>query len=271
MKYKIFILLSIIFLSAIFCSRKISASEHSFFTLENSLYVLKINDFQKYNIQPYVSERLETVQEIAKKTNAFAVINGGFFDPENMKTISYVIKDGKIVVNPQLNENLTQNETLKPYLDKIFNRSEVRINNCFGQTTFDITKHNDNNALGCTLVHSIQAGPELLPDMNLEKEFFILKQNGKIVKSSAGVLNKTARAAIGIKGKELYLIVTKEGSKIDIYEFKNLLKKLQLDKAMAFDGGSSVSLYLNDCGRKIFITGLSDGGSRKIKSALVIR
>ncbi|MFA6989099.1 MAG: phosphodiester glycosidase family protein [Candidatus Gastranaerophilaceae bacterium] len=269
MKYKNLIFLPIILLIIVFCSQ-ISASEYSFFIFKNSIYVLKISDVQKYNIQPYISEKLETVSEIAKKTNAFAVINGGFFDPKNMKTISYVVKDGQIIADPALNENLTESKALQSHLNKIYNRSELRINDCFGRTKFDIARHNLCGPLGCYVVHSIQAGPQLLPYMDLEDEFFVLKQNGKIVRNSAGVLNKTARAAIGIKGNELYLIVTKEESKMNIYEFQTLLKKLNLDKAMAFDGGSSVSLYLNDCGKQTLVKGMSDGGLRKIKSALVL-
>jgi exopolysaccharide biosynthesis protein len=269
MKYKNLIFISIVSIFT-FWGTSLSASEYSFLTVKNSLYILKISDTKKYNIQSYISEKLETVEDIAKKTNAFAVINGGFFDPKNMKTVSYIIEDGQIAANPTLNEKLTESIALKPYLEKIYNRAEFRVYNCFGKTTFDITKHNDKTAFGCKIVHSIQAGPQLLPEMNLEDEFFILKQNGKVIKQSAGVLVKTARAAIGIKKDQLYIMVTKEDAKLDIYELQSLIKTLKLDKAMAFDGGSSVSFYLNDCGKKRYVTGLSDSGLRQIKSALVI-
>ena len=240
------------------------------FEHKNGLYVLSF-DINSFIIEPYVSENLETVDSIAKKTGAFAAINTGFFDPKNKQTISFVTENGKILANPYDNNNLTCNVELKPHLDKIFNRGELRLYNCNGQFKTDINYRNSEKMSDCLLSMTTQAGPILLPELDLEKEFFILKQDGKIVRQSANVLGKTARSGMGYKGKEIYFFVTDNDNPMTIYEFQNKVKELNLLKALAFDGGGSVSLFVNDNeNNPFYISAEVKGESRRIKSALLL-
>lgn len=239
--------------------------------LDNNVHILKLKKNNK-NISyiPYLSTTLESVEDISKKTNSFAVINTGYFDPNNQKTISYIYKNGNLIADPQDNKNLVSNNLLLPHLDKIFNRAEFRINDCRGKKDYEITFHQAPQKPNCKLIHSLQAGPIILPDMNLEKEFFILKQDNKIIRQSAGVMNKTARSAIGYDDKNIYLIAIENKPGMTIKELSLFVKKLGLKKAMAFDGGSSTSFYLNLPNKKINIKSAKDSNARKIKSALII-
>ena len=88
---------------------------------ENGFYIVKIK-LSSSRIEPYVSGKLETVYDIAQKTNAKLVINTGFFDGKNQKTVSFITKNGHIIANPSENENLITNDTLKLYLQNIYNR-----------------------------------------------------------------------------------------------------------------------------------------------------
>ena len=88
------------------------------FIVDDDFYIVKI-PIQTVKITPYVSDGLETVFDIAQKTQAKIVINAGFFDAKNQKTVSYVFKDKKIVANPVKNENLINNDELKPYLEEV--------------------------------------------------------------------------------------------------------------------------------------------------------
>jgi exopolysaccharide biosynthesis protein len=63
------------------------------------------------------------------------------------------------------------------------------------------------------------------------------------------------------------LIITNKNPK-NIYEVKDLCQKLELERAMAFDGGSSTSMnYKNS----IDIVSTSDLGGRMLKSFMIIK
>lgn len=95
-------------------------------------------------------------------------------------------------------------------------------------------------------------GPQLLPNLRLEEEFFILKdKDGNVIKESASVLHKTARTLIGLKTleggeQEIHIFIVTNEHPMDIYESRDLCASYGLDSAMAFDGGSSTSLNYKD-------------------------
>ena len=70
----------------------------------------------------------------------------------------------------------------------------------------------NNEPINGRLIASAQAGPMLLPDLRLEEEFFIVRnENGSVIRESASVLHKCARTLIGLKGKTVHIfIVTTE-------------------------------------------------------------
>ena len=179
----------------------------------DDIYVVEVDTSKSKNkLKPYYVKELKTNKEVYEETGARLVVNAGFFDPKNQKSVSFVTIDGQVVLNPQNNENLMGNEALKPFLDKILNRSEFRIlEDEKGKLIYDIAHHNDPIQEGYTIKHSIQAGPMLFPDLKLEEEFFVLVKDGKIVSESASSLHRYARTAIGIRENNVYLfIVTKK-------------------------------------------------------------
>lgn len=214
------------------------------------------------------SQNLITNKEAHLKSGALLTINAGFFDPNNQKTISYIVTDRNITADPLFNENLLMNPTLRQNMDKIINRPEFRIVECNEKYHYEIVPHKTPIDFTCSIVTSAQGGPMILPDLNLEDEFFVVKNNeGKVIRESASVLKKTARTIIGLKGDEIHILIITNKNPKTIYEIKDLCKKLCLDRAMAFDGGSSTSLnYKNS----IDIVSTSDEGGRMLKSFMVV-
>jgi len=261
--------------------------EISFQVYKKGIYVVSIDaDYFVKNSDVYVPENLETVESAAEKNNAKIAINVGFFDPNNGKTTSYVLKNNQIIENPENNERLTQSEELKPYFDKILNRSEFRVLKCpidkilqsgeiiSYETIFEIKNHKESLPQSdyCSLVYSIQAGPELAPEFDLEKEFFILKKDGKIVRESASALHKFARSAIGIKKDRILLVAASNENPMTLEELADFMKELGVEQAMAFDGGSSTSLYVDIPEKKDFILTSAKGNTaRQVKSILIIK
>lgn len=112
------------------------------------------------------------------------------------------------------------------------------------------------------------AGPLILPELRLEEEFFVVKQDGEIVRESCSVLHKTARTVIGLKDGEAHILIITDEHPMDLFEVRNIAKKLGLERAMAFDGGSSTSLNYKDEIEVISTKG--DGAGRSLKSFMQV-
>ncbi|MBR6163122.1 phosphodiester glycosidase family protein [bacterium] len=235
------------------------------------VYVIKISTQKlKEEIKPFLSIDLVTTRTLFDDQKYTLVVNGGFFDGKNKKSVSYVTIDGEMVANPQNNENLTCNKFLEPYMGKILNRSEFRVYDFQGHNVYDIVPHNTAVPVNCTLKHSLQAGPALVPELRLEEEFFIVKdENGKIISESASALHKYARTAIGIKENDIYIFIATDKAPMTLAEMSDLAKKWGMEKALGLDGGGSTSI---DFGELHIITKTSDTQEtgRKVKSFLII-
>ncbi len=231
------------------------------------VHVVKINNAADYNIEPFVVDELTSAKQAYDINTMKLILNAGFFDPNNGETISYVVKDKQIVLDPTTNEALMKNPELTPYLDSILNRGEFRVLNCSGKKSYDIAYHNDAVSPACEIVHSIQAGPILDERMDLEKEYFVIKDGDKVLRDSISAQKKLARTAIGIKSNDLYLFIVTDENPMTIEELKSYMKKRGMEKTLAFDGGSSTS-FENGA---LSVTSDGDNLGRKVKSFLILK
>ena len=221
------------------------------------------------------SQNLITNKEAHITLGSQLTINTGFFDPKNQKTISYIVNDSQTVEDPIFNENLMGNPVLRKNIQKILNRTEFRVLDCDSKLRYEIAPHNSNVDFLCTVVTSAQGGPQLLPELRLEEEFFVVKdEEGNVIRESASVLHKTARTLIGIKNlekgaQEVHIFIVTNEHPMDIFEARDLCKKYGLDNAMAFDGGSSTSLNY----KKISVISTQSTGDtgRALKSFMIIQ
>ena len=233
------------------------------------VYIVEVNTAKKkYKLQPVVVTSLESNADVYKRLRPQFIVNAGFFDPKNQQTVSYVYKNEHIVLDPKNNENLMNNTVLEPYMNKILNRSEFRIlRDKKGKYIYDITTHNDRIPDGKTLVHSIQAGPLLVPNLRLAEEFFVLERDGLVISESASCLHKYARTAIGIKNNKVYIFIITGDSAMTLAEVAELAKDWGMEKAMAFDGGGSTSFD----SKELHIISEEAGQGRKLKSFLMLK
>jgi len=216
------------------------------------------------------TEKLTTNADVHKATGAIFTVNTGFFDPKNQKTISFIYNDGMLLESPIENENLVFNSTIMDNWDKVGNRTEFRVTMNEDKMIYDIVPHNapyEGKLLG-----SAQAGPMLLPDLRLEEEFFIVKNDaGRVTRESASVLHKCARTLIGLKEGEIHIFVVTTEHPMTIFEARELCESYGMEKAMAFDGGSSTSVDFKD-ELHVVSTGIkTDDTGRRLKSFLVIK
>ena len=234
---------------------------------EKGIFVVKINTKQ-YSVRPYVIENgLDTSENVYKNNNYEAVLNGGYFDFGNKKTVSFVLKDEKIVLDPMQNEHLSNNTALRDNIDLILNRGEFRRLNCEGKIKYEILKHYDIVKPGCKILDSLQAGPIIYPEIKSEEEFFIQKdKTGKLIRNAIQVDMKKPRTAVAIKNNNVYFIVASKQNPMTLDDLYSFSKKHRYEKVLNLDGGGSTS-FTNEF---INIKSESNGTQRKVKSFLVV-
>ena len=238
-------------------------------------HIVLTGDKIKKHIQCIASPSLITNKEAHLKSGSLLTINTGFFDPKNGKTISYITNGYQTIEDPIFNENLMNNPVLRKNMQKILNRTEFRILDCDSKLKFEIAQHNSNVDFTCAIKESAQGGPQLLPNLRLEEEFFIVKnEDGNVIRESASVLHKVPRTLIGIKNlekeqQELHIFIITNQHPMDLYEARDLCKKYNLDSAMAFDGGSSTSLNYKNI--SVISTQESGDTGRALKSFMIVK
>ena len=220
----------------------------------------------KRHVKFISSDSLITNKEAHQRAKAKLTVNAGYFDPENQKSISYVVSDRNTVDDPL--ENLLRNPFLMKNLDKILNRTEFRVVECDNRKFhYEIVPHKSSVDFGCNIITSAQGGPLVYPQLRLEEEAFIVKKDGEVIRESCSVLHKTARTIIGLKGDDAHILIITDEHPMDMYEVHDYVKSLGWDRAMAFDGGSSTSMnYMN----KYNVTSVGDGAGRSLKSFLIV-
>jgi len=240
-----------------------------FKTVNGSNAFLLVVDLSKKNwhIKPVVNKPTASTTATTQRVQASASVNGAFFNLSNGESTSYLTVSGQILCDPHNNKALTENPKLKPFLETIYKRSEFRIlKDKNGKVQLGIAPHFAPVSQGQTILHAIQAGPRLLPNLTDKEEAFVRTEaDGKVV-DSIGVNKPAARTAVGItkNGQQVLLLCVASkrqdefSSGLTLAELADLMKKLGCIEALNLDGGTSttMSAKLSDetihmvCGRE---------------------
>jgi hypothetical protein len=225
--------------------------QYKTYSLTHSVvHTLLIPAQSSFAVIPALSRGVDTLENFAKQHGAIAVLNGGFFDPTNQKSTSYVVLQGNLAADPKLNERLINNPDLAPYLNQFFNRTEFRRYECGATIRYDITPHNAPVPTDCQLIDALGAGPRLLPELTAQPEAFVDTINSEITRDPLGINQPNARTAIALthKGDVIWVMVAQKpeaptDSGMTFAELATFLKTLGVEQAMNLDGGSSSSFY----------------------------
>jgi Phosphodiester glycosidase len=226
-------------------------------------------------VLPVTGSRVMDVDKFAQQQQAIAVLNGGFFDPINQRSTSYVTIAGKVVEDPHTNLRLMTNADLKSFLPQILNRSEFRQYQCGGQQRFDIALKKDPVPQNCQLWNALGAGPQLLPTQTAEKEGFWLERHGQVLRDPLGLQQRNARSAIGItkKGELVWAMVAQKSAAggLTLPELAQFLRSLGVEKALNLDGGTSSTFYYQ--GKTIYgkVDANGQPTGRPVKSVLILK
>ncbi len=263
---KYLVLILVLLIGSVTFAKSIEVKE-----IEGIYHIKLSGNAVKKRIEFVSTEGLKTNKDVHEMSQSKLTINTGFFDPKNSKTISYIVTNGMIAEDPNTNENLMLNPVLRMHMKEILNRSEFRVVECNNKLSYEIVPHNTPVKFTCSVKTSAQGGPLLLPELRLEEEFFILKdEEVNIIRQSASVLDRTARTIVGIKNGEMHILIITNKNPKNIFEARDLCKSLGFEYAMAFDGGSSTSFNY----KKINVTSTQSGGldtGRLLKSFMIIK
>lgn len=205
-----------------------------------------------YCVRPAVNSSTCPTSTTSDQNKAVAAVNGGFFNLSNGESTSYVTLEGKLVCDPTVNKDLVNNPKLAPFLETIFNRSELRILSGGKGDELAIAAHKDLVPKNRKLQFVIGGGPQLLPRLTSKDEAFIRTgSDGKPV-DSIGCNRTAARTAIGITSDDHFLILCVAGkgqdefsSGITLTELASLLQSLGCKQALNFDGGTSTTMVIS--------------------------
>lgn len=246
--------------------------EYQSYSLPNSLVrTVTVPASGQWIATTAVSTGVDFLEEFVREGDAIAAINGGFFDPNNQKSTSYVFRNGQMVADPEQNERLTNNPQLAPYTKQIFNRSEWRRYQCDREVRYAIALRQEPSPAGCQLVDAIGGGPRLLPTMTAEAEAFMTPNRDPL-----GIDRRNARSAVGITedGSLIFAIAAQipnnPPSGLSLPEFAEFLRSLGAISALNLDGGSSTSLYYRG---QTFYGKLDEAGNalkRPVKSVIQV-
>ncbi len=200
----------------------------------------------QFRVSPALSTSTEPLESFVKRDGAIAAINGGFFDPENRQSTSFVVLNGQVIADPRQNDRLMRNPDLVPYLNKILNRSEFRSYQCGDTISYQIRQHQDPIPAGCRSLSALGGGPRLLPNRTDQAEGFVDRTKGR---DALGSDQPNARTAIGLTHDHTIIWVmvaqtpdvTNSGASLS--ELAELMKSLGVETAINLDGGSSSALY----------------------------
>ncbi len=238
-----------------------------------TLYTLLIPAHPNYNVSVASASSLKTLEQFAQSYSAIAVLNGGFFDPKNGKTTSYLVQEGHLIGDPRQNERLINNPDLKPYLNQILNRSEWRRYQCGQSIKYAIAFHRDPIPPHCQLKEALGGGPRILPQIEAKTEaFWEQDRQGRVIRDALGMNQANARTALGImeNGDLFWVMASQTPSGISLPDLAQFLKERGIKEAINLDGGSSSAFYSHGSLNYGKLDAKGNPVQRPVKSVLIL-
>jgi hypothetical protein len=236
---------------------------------------------KKVRLRPSVNTPTAPVSPTAGLLKAEAAVNGGYFNLSNGESASYVVVDGKTECDPHANPALMTNAKLQPYIEQVLNRTEVRFLTLKGKKSkIEICRHNDPLPAETVSVDSLQAGPQLLPELTEREEAFVRREpDGKEI-DSIGCHMTAARTIFGITHDGHAMLLCVAGGKQDEFsagvslpDAAAIMHKLGCYKAMNFDGGTSTTMTIrasDSAGSPIYKMVVGRQPETRVKSILAV-
>lgn len=230
-----------------------------------------------FRVTPVLAPTRRTVSACARELGAVAALNGGYFNHQDGVSASYITIAGQTRSDPHRNGLLVNNPQLKPYLPKIFDRTEFRVLAGPDGPRWTLAPHFAPVPSGFRLVDALQAGPRLLPTLRLEEEGFVAygpadaEGRRPLRRDGIAAFQRAARSALGLKPDRTLVLAAAlgpEGGGLTLPELSEVLAEVGCSEAMNLDGGSSTTLVHRE-GDRLKLNAPPEGEA-KVRSVLVV-
>ncbi|TXH20977.1 MAG: phosphodiester glycosidase family protein [Chitinophagaceae bacterium] len=203
-------------------------------------------------------QKLITVSDFVKNTDALVAINGNFFDMKNGGAVDYTKVDNKVI-----NENRKTKNGQRDFHQKagvVIHKNNISIEKWNGKADWETNTLKSKNIL--------LNGPLLIYQNLIEK-----------LDSNAFNNNRHPRTCVGIKKDGSTIILVADGRNTNAYgltlaELTKMMQWLGCTNAINFDGGGSSTLWIKGLG---IVNHPSDNkkwdheGERKVANAFYIK
>lgn len=208
----------------------------------------------------YEEKELKTTPSFGTERNAFAAINGTFFDIKNGGSVDFIKSEGKII-----NENRLEKNNRRAR----HQQAAVVIND--GKLTL---KKWDGTG----------AWEQNLPDKDVMNSgpLLIFNNNIEVLDTTAFTKLRHPRSAIGIKPNGKIILLTVDGRQensagMSLHELTKIMKWLGCTSAINLDGGGSTALWVNGTTENGVVNYPSDNkkwdhdGARKVANVILLK
>lgn len=189
-------------------------------------------------VRPHRGPRLLPVQAWARRP-WWAVINAGYFNHADGGSVSWAWSEAGLLADPKRNARLMANPSLRPHLPRIL---EAR---CAWMAWPGAAGWRLGSPPGPGMARPLalaQAGPRLLPRLELEAEAFVRREPGGGVADPLGSQARHPRSALALGPGHGMTWVMAPPPGLSLLALADALRAWGYQEAMALDGGSSSAL-----------------------------
>lgn len=213
-------------------------------------------------VVPAVARPGKTLEAFVREHGALAGINGGYFNHSDGWPVSHVRVAGQLVTDPEHNHALLSNPALKPVMGTILNhRSEWR----HVTAGWAIAPHD----APAEAIDSLQAGPQLLPVLDLAGEAFVAYgPHHRVVRDGIGAMGLATRSALGLRADGSLIMVGVGAPGLTLAKLAAFMREQGATSALGLDGGSSTGIAWHEGGKARAFHG--GHGSAPLNSVLLV-
>ncbi|MCJ0741750.1 phosphodiester glycosidase family protein [Pedobacter montanisoli] len=262
---------SVVFVNAHWSKKKVSKRTHllthhfnekNLFAANQNISYLEVKNrgekpFIAFGFDPRV---LKETRTFADENNAFAAINGTFFDIKNGGSVDYLRVNGQTVNENQLGKG--GNRALHQRAAIVIDHNKLQIKKWDGSTDWEKNLGESNVML---------SGPLLI--INNQKETLDTVAFNKL---------RHPRTAIGIKPNGNLLFLTVDGRNensdgMSLFELSKIMSWLGCTSAINLDGGGSTTLWVRGQNENGVVNYPSDNkkwdhnGQRKVANVILLK
>lgn len=224
--------------------------------MPHEIHMLNITNLEESSFAiAYSDSVLIPTSDFAKRNNAIAAINGGFFDIRNGGSVTYLEVNGEVI-------NWSRKEGEKGAISNQTMNGVIKANNN-GEIQIEMARSEDYYYESMEESFVLVTGPVLVIDGTPAK-----------LPDTAFSNNRHPRSCLCVKEESVMMILvdgrSDKASGMSLPELQGLLINQGCVQAINLDGGGSSTLWINSDGGQILNNPSDKTGERSVANAIIV-